>query len=1039
MSFETNAAVVYVDIDKAPGGDGTSWSMAFDNINDAISAANNGDEIWIAEGIYEESILVYKDINLYGGFQGFETTSSSRDVVYVKTEIQYFGTGSAIFITNSDVIMDGIHFSGSMKNLIDATSSSPFSNYQLSNCFITGTYEREGLSFHNVNDLEIFNCVFYNIYIESGSDGFSTLFFLSSGDYKIVNNTFINNENICFTLYFTNDLGSIDVSNNILQDENEHHICINYIASGPTDFTYKGNVLKNKNIVSGYGCDASNVINTSLELGDDNIIHQYIDDDFIPAGTSDFIFIPEQCSPFVNAGSNDQVISSNDVSENNRIVGEVVDAGAFENLTTLSKLYVDKNATGANDGTSWTDAHTNLQEAADMATCGTEIWVAEGIYRIDDQGVRLKNNVKLYGGFNGTQGELTQRDWNLYKTTLSGNFDLTPNTSDDTPSLIILDGSAITTVTIDGFTMQKTDELLGIQAVIQSSSLKADLNINNVIFKNNRNELIQHSGNTYLSNVLVDDNVGELFLTYSGGDFVATNCTFVNNSKTILSATSASIVDFKNCIFWNNENPDINANGADYISFTNNNYDTISIDAPGIDSSSIYHYDPLFVDESNSDYTLGECSPLIDLGVADFDAPTYDLARSERESNGQIDIGAYEYQYLSGHVIYVDLTATGGNDGSSWNNAFTDLQDAIAIATQGEEIWVAQGTYYPYELSSPDPADRFLLDCGVSMYGGFLGNETSLEERNIAEHETILSGRDINSGNLFSYHILRLKDFTADAVVDGFTIEGGFASNASITHGAGIWMSNSLGTVNNCIIKNCIAERGGGIAIINSPKGNIRNCEITNNEAEIEGGGIYVKNSTLISRNNIYALNVSLSGEAGGILFEGSTATLINNRFNNNVALTGGAMKSINSQVDINYSTFTTNVAIITASGGVLEIDNDSEITINNTIIYGNEASNMLNNFSGSTGSLELNNSIVEGNWSGSGSNIIDEDPLLEDYVPMSCSPALDIGLLENVPNNDITIKTRIQGNGPDLGAYENRNPYYINGQAGPDLSLIHI
>jgi hypothetical protein len=55
-----NAAVVYVDIDAAPGGGGSSWAMAYDNIPDAAVGANGGNEIWIAEGSYEGNFQFIK-------------------------------------------------------------------------------------------------------------------------------------------------------------------------------------------------------------------------------------------------------------------------------------------------------------------------------------------------------------------------------------------------------------------------------------------------------------------------------------------------------------------------------------------------------------------------------------------------------------------------------------------------------------------------------------------------------------------------------------------------------------------------------------------------------------------------------------------------------------------------------------------------------------------------------------------------------------------------------------------------------------------
>ncbi len=98
---------------------------------------------------------------------------------------------------------------------------------------------------------------------------------------------------------------------------------------------------------------------------------------------------------------------------------------------------------------------------------------------------------------------------------------------------------------------------------------------------------------------------------------------------------------------------------------------------------------------------------------------------------------------------YVDFSADGQDDGSSWDDAYLDLQDAIATAEAGEEIWVAAGLYIPG--SSREAS--FELQSGVAVYGGFIGIEAYRHQRNPRANVTLLSGEignpSIKTDNVF--------------------------------------------------------------------------------------------------------------------------------------------------------------------------------------------------------------------------------------------------------------------------------------------------
>lgn len=110
----------------------------------------------------------------------------------------------------------------------------------------------------------------------------------------------------------------------------------------------------------------------------------------------------------------------------------VVDMGADElawTLQTMPILYVDQAASGAGDGTSWTNAYTSLHAAFAAASAFHQIWVATGTYTPSDLGdktasLQVPAGVFVFGGFDPAHGisNMALRDPATYETVLSGDI-----------------------------------------------------------------------------------------------------------------------------------------------------------------------------------------------------------------------------------------------------------------------------------------------------------------------------------------------------------------------------------------------------------------------------------------------------------------------------------------------------------------------------------------------------------------------------------------------------------------------------------------
>jgi hypothetical protein len=202
--------------------------------------------------------------------------------------------------------------------------------------------------------------------------------------------------------------------------------------------------------------------------------------------------------------------------------------------------------------------------------------------------------------------------------------------------------------------------------------------------------------------------------------------------------------------------------------------------------------------------------------------------------------------------IYVDHDAAGLNNGTSWVDAFHDLQDAleaVAYYPNVDTIWIAEGTYYPTDSS--DRSIAFALTDSVKIYGGFLGVELDLEERTADASLVQISGDIgvVSDSTDNAYHVFTVDSLCADCVLDGLTIQFGqadFPFNQGAI-GAGLLNEGTL------LLDNCVVERNTstleGAAIYNSGMHadlTLRNCLFRLNASSLErdilnGSGAFIR------------------------------------------------------------------------------------------------------------------------------------------------------------------------------------------------------
>lgn len=348
---------------------------------------------------------------------------------------------------------------------------------------------------------------------------------------------------------------------------------------------------------------------------------------------------------------------------------------------------------------------------------------------------------------------------------------------------------------------------------------------------------------------------------------------------------------------------------------------------------------------------------------------------------------------LQGKTIYVDMDAKGGNNGNNWNNAYTDLQDALSAAKDGDAIWVADGIYTPGNSSS----DYFRMKSGVSLYGGFAGGETARNQQNPLVNKSVLSGeigtadKDDNINK-----IMFISDLTKQIIISGFTISDGYA-NGFIASGVEIEASSPVFywcTFENNINVGGFAS-GAAVTITNfdgESKPQFINCIFRNNDCNVIGGAVHHSGDVTVFAN---------------CLFDGNSATR------------GGALHNGDGVIATFNCTFVNN----TAEKGSSSYATSGTSTQHNNSIFWDANNSSIQNISSSVTTL-VNYCIVRGGYTGTAN--INSDPRFisaTDYRLSANSPARDKGSPnvdpKDLPSQDLSGGNRLTYSKLDLGAYE--------------------
>jgi hypothetical protein len=642
-----------------------------------------------------------------------------------------------------------------------------------------------------------------------------------------------------------------------------------------------------------------------------------------------------------------------------------------------SRYYVKGNGgSDSNSGLSWNQAFKNLQQALSVAASGDEIWVAKAVYYPDNGGpypldsrsavFTLKNGVKVYGGFAGTESSLSERNIAANPTILSGDVDnndantdgnfIAETTSDiiGTNAYHVVNTSALNAVTsLDGFIITAGQANAASDPDRSGGGLynsQGQPALQNLTFVGNYAEngggIFNQDGTPSLNGVRLNHN----FALYNGGgmwnagESSMVNSTFDGN---VAGSSGGGLMNFgtannssdpalTNIIFSNNQAP---SGGGMENSFGNPSLGTVTFNS------------------NNASFHGG--------GMANLDdsKPALNSVTFTKNTSGNGG-GMFNLSSQPG-LTFVDFTANEANFGAGMYNdnsnpsLYGGVYDSNLASGAGGGMENINGGA-PYVEMVTFKANQ--APSGAGMYN-YLSNPTL---KNVDFENNQATSTTTGGGGMYNY--------SSSPVLNQVNFIGNFAAKSA----------------------------GGGMYNYDGSNPQLTDVNFSGNTA-YSGAGMrnhYNKNQPVLTN---VTFNSNEAQYGGGMSNDSSTPKLYNVTFSGNIAYQGGGMNNYHSSPELWNVTFYANIANSGDQGGGMYNSASSQPSLRNVILAGSFNGDCVNGPGGTVSGLysfiQDTGARACGAINGVGF-IIGQDPQLGPllnnggftltHVPMMGSPVID-------------------------------------------------